>query len=260
MRVSIELVPRNVEGLGRELEAILSKLPGTDLVNIPDLMRFELRSWEACAHAKGYVTHAIPHLRAIDIDLKKPLQIAPFLETHKIHEVLVVTGDAPADMSRTVYDSSATDVIRKVREELPGVKVYAALDPYRQSFTKERDYALQKLHAGANGFFTQPFFDLRLMGIYAELLPQIDIFWGVTSVTSERSLSYWKNRNRAVFPKGFEPSLEWSRAFAREALAFVRERDDNIYFMPIRTSAVAYLEGILAPTTATLEETSEVAA
>ncbi len=181
----------------------------------------------------------------MDVDLKVPLKQGPYLRSHDIREVLVVTGDAPVDMSYKVYGSSAIDVIKKMRLELPEVKIYAALDPYRQSFVAERDYALQKLEAGATGLFTQPFFDVRLMEVYADLLAGIEVFWGVTSVTSPRSARYWKTRNKVFFPASFEPTLAWNRALAREALSFVRERDANIYFMPIRTDVKSYLEGIL---------------
>ena len=123
--------------------------------------------------------------------------------------------------------------------------MYAALDPYRQSFVREIAYAKEKLEAGAVGLFSQPFFDLRLLSIYAELLEGADVYWGVTTVTTERSHSYWRSRNKAVFPAGFEPTLKWSRAFAKEAVQFAKSHDQSLYFMPIRTSAKDFLEGIL---------------
>ena len=245
MNISIELVPRTLCKLEQELEAVTHHFPQIDTVNIPDLLRFEMRSWQACACAKRFMPRAIPHLRAIDIDLSKPLAIAPFLEANQLQEVLVVAGDAPADMSRTVYDTSSVQLIRKLRRELPEVTVYAALDPYRQNFAGELSYAEAKLEAGASGFFTQPFFDLRLLEMYAELLRGVPVYWGVTTVTSESSLSYWRNRNKAVFPKGFEPNLAWCRSFARDALELAEQRDMNLYFMPIRASAVSFLKDVL---------------
>jgi methylenetetrahydrofolate reductase (NADPH) len=206
MRISVELVPRSVESLLEQLEQVTNYCPSADTINIPDVLRFELRSWQGCARAKDLFEHAIPHLRAMDVDLKAPLALGPFLRAHDIHEVLVVTGDAPVDMSHKVYGSSAIDLIKKLRVELPEVKIYAALDPYRQSFLAERDYALKKLEAGASGLFTQPFFDVRLMEVYADLLPGIEVFWGVTSVTSRRSARYWQTRNKVFFPRSNRPS------------------------------------------------------
>jgi methylenetetrahydrofolate reductase (NADPH) len=245
VRISVELVPRGETSLLSELELIRARLPRVDTINIPDVLRFPLRSWQGCEVARRYYASAIPHLRAIDIDLDRPLPMAELLRQGGISEVLVVTGDAPADMSRVVYPSSSTDVIKKVKRELPGMTVYAALDPYRQSFRAERDYALRKLEVGADGLFTQPFFDLRLMVVWAELLPDAPVFWGFTSVTTQRSLSYWKTRNGAVFPADFEPSLAWNRALAARALRFAEERNAHLYFMPIRTGVLDYLEGVL---------------
>lgn len=245
MRISVELVPRDEPSLLRELELVRGGLPRVDTVNIPDVLRFALRSWQGCALARRYYPSAIPHLRAIDIDPERPLPMAELLERSGIAEVLVVTGDAPADMSRVVYPSSSISVIKKVKLELPGVKVYAALDPYRQSFRAERDYVMRKLEAGADGLFTQPFFDLRLMEVWAELLPPVPVFWGVTSVTTERSLSYWRTRNSAVFPSDFTPDLAWNRRLAAQALDFAKGRGTNLYFMPIRTGVLDYLGGLL---------------
>ena len=44
-----------------------------------------------------------------------------------------------------------------------------------------------------------------------------------------------------MFPAAFAPTLEWSRRFAGEALAWARERGANLYFMPIRVDAVDWL-------------------
>ena len=245
MRISIELVPRSAASLEEQLRETVDAFPGIDTVNLPDIVRFPLRSWEGCDRARSYVAHAIPHLRAIDVDLERPLEAGRWLGDGGLNEVLVIAGDLPSDMSRPVYGSSPVQVIRKVKREHPGVKVYAALDPYRQGFAREREYALQKLEAGAEGLFTQPFFDLRLLEVWADLMAEIPVFWGFTSVVGERSARYWQTRNGAVFPGGFEPSLRWSRRLAREAVRFARERDASIYFMPIRVGPRAYLEGIL---------------
>ena len=53
-------------------------------------------------------------------------------------------------------------------------------------------------------------------------------------------------KNNVVFPKGFEPTLEWSIDFGRQVKKFAQERGDNLYLMPIRGNVQAYLEGIMA--------------
>ncbi|WP_425147182.1 methylenetetrahydrofolate reductase [Deinococcus sp.] len=244
-RISIELVPRSRSALQTELLELRSQIHNVQTVNIPDLLRYKIRSWEGCALALEHVPQAIPHIRAIDIDPRSPLPMAEFLTQHGIGEVLVIEGDPPADMNHRTYAVTSLEIIRKFRRELPDVRVWAGLDQYRQSFARERDYAEAKLEAGAVGLFTQPFFDLRMLEIWAELLPTQEVFWGATSVTTERSLSYWQNRNKAVLPKNFELTLEANRTFARSLLTFARQAGGHAYFMPIRESAADYLNGVL---------------
>lgn len=244
MRVSVELVPRDPESLERQLEQARA-FDAVDTINVPDLARFELRSWEACGLACGRFASAIPHLRATDIDLAAPLPFLGALRTHGLREVLVIAGDAAPDLERPVFGSSSVEVIRKLRAEAPELRVWAGFDPYRQGFADELAYAERKLEAGACGFFTQPFFDLRLLRVVAELLEGLEVFWGVTTVTSERTRRYWTARNRAVFPAGFDESLEGNRRFARAALEAVAGLGGHIYFMPIRAGVRTYLEGVL---------------
>lgn len=246
-RISVELVARSPEALTGELNVLLEHFPFVDTVNIPDLTRFPYRSHHACKLSQTRVRRAIPHLRAVGTNLKDLDTLLRFLDEAELHEVLVVQGDLPADMSQPSYPTTSTQLIRAIKTALPHVSVYAALDPYRNSLKRERDYALEKLDAGASGLFTQPFFDTRLMRVYLELLPNVPLYWGVTTITSARSLGYWQNRNQAVFPDGFEPTLAWSRTFAKEALTFAQETRTNLYFMPIKADVRAFLEGILTP-------------
>ncbi len=246
-RISIELVARNAEALRRELDTLSEHFPFIDTVNIPDLTRFSFRSHHACRVSQERIRRAIPHLRAVSTNLKDLNPLLSFLDEAELHEVLVVSGDAPADMSQPSYPTSSVQLVRAIKAALPHVQVYAALDPYRHSLMRERDYAFEKLDAGASGLFTQPFFDVRLMQVYRELLPDVNIYWGATTVTSKRSLGYWQNRNHAVFPAHFEPTLAWSRAFAAQALTFAKETGTNLYFMPIKDDVRAFLEGILTP-------------
>lgn len=246
MRISVELIPRSEEDLARQLDEV-ADFGSVDTVNLPDITRFRLRSWTACRGVTERGLRGIPHLRAIDVAPDRPLAFADTVERLGLDEVLVVAGDAPADMSRPVYATTSEMLIRRIKRELPGLRVYAALDPYRQSFVAERDYLLRKIDAGADGVFTQPFFDPRLMAIWSDLLAELEttVFWGATSVTNARSARYWTTRNRAVLPATFVPTLDHSREVAASVLAHARERGDHVYFMPIRASSQAYLGGLL---------------
>lgn len=244
-QISIELVPRSSEELTEELKQLRHHFPDIDTINIPDLLKFSLRSWDACILAKSFYPHAIPHLRAIDFDLSKPFPLVDSFEQNGIESVLVIAGDQPQDMSRRVFRTSSVELIRAIKKQMPKLKVYAGIDPYRSGIKTELDYVGRKMEAGADGFFTQPFFDLRLMEIYHDLLAGIEIFWGVSPVMTLRSKDYWDNLNNAIFPPDFEPTLEWNRRFARQALEFAQKTDSNLYFMPIRIDPVEYLSGIL---------------
>ena len=161
-RISVELVPRSEETLREELQLLKNIIPDIDLINVPDLLRCDIRSWQGAALAAEYFPAAMPHIRAIDIDIAQPLPMKDYLREHKIREVLVIEGDPPQDMMHTVYPTVSTDVIRKFREEMPEIKVYAGIDQYRGSMRQEQYRIRRKLQAGASGFFTQPFFDQRI--------------------------------------------------------------------------------------------------
>ena len=245
MRISIELTPRDSDSLVCDLRAIREKLPAADTINIPDLLRFSVRSWEGCGIARAFFGRAVPHIRAMDVDPHAPLAMLACLRKHGIKEVLVVSGDKPQEMSHKVYPTRNLDIIAKFKHEAPDLTIYATLDPYRQSVSGERDLLRAKRDAGADGFFTQPVFDLRLMEIYAELAEPERIFWGASPVLSERSMNYWETKNRVVFPSGFEPTMEWNRRQAAKVFAKAKELGSSVYFMPIKTNVCEYLEGVI---------------
>lgn len=244
-RISVELIPRTEEGLTGDLDLVKSKIPNIDIINIPDLLRFEIRSWQGAALAQNYYPAVMPHIRAIDINLDEPLPMRADLRRNGITEVLVIEGDPPQDMTYKFYPTVTTDVITKFRQEMPEVKVYAGIDQYRGSMRQEMYRIRRKLQAGAVGFFTQPFFDMRYLEIYADMLEGQNVYWGVTPVLSERSQSYWELKNNVIFPRGFAPTLEWSIEFSKKVKDFAINRGDNLYLMPIKSNLEEYLAGVL---------------
>lgn len=246
-KVSVELIPRSVEELEAEFAQLKPFIGQVDAVNIPDLLRFDLRSWQGAALGKGHYTQSIPHIRAMDIDLNKPLPMIDEMRKAGIKKVLVIQGDVPQDMMHTIYPTESVDVIWKFRKEMPEVKVYAGIDQYRSNMREEEYRIRRKLQAGATGFFTQPFFDMRFLEMYAEMLEGTEVYWGVSPVASDRSRSYWEMKNQVVFPKDFEPTKAWSIAFASKVLDFAARHDSNVYFMPIRMNIADYVGGALAP-------------
>ena len=243
--ISIELVPRSKEALRAEIDFIEQELSSVGMVNVPDLLRFDLRSWDACELARQRVPRAVPHLRAMDFSLEDAAQIANLLADKGLNEVLVVRGDPPQNPHRPIHPTSSAALIRALKGANPQLKVYGGFDPYCRGMRDELDRAQEKLSAGADALFTQPIFDLRFMDICAELLNDAVIFWGVSPVLSVKSRNYWEVKNRAFFPNDFELSLAWNRTFAARCLEWAEQRKTNLYFMPIRVDLKDYLSGLL---------------
>jgi methylenetetrahydrofolate reductase (NADPH) len=256
MIVSLEAVPRSREALiSGAAEA--ANFPAISLINVPDLLRFSIRSWEACGilaatggkEPAGQRPALMPHLRAADFDLRVPFPHTEYFRSLGINQVLVIAGDPPAPgipAPRQTYPTETVPFIKKLKAEMPELRIHAAFDPYRTNIRYELDYLAAKEDAGAEGFFSQPFFDLRLLEIYAEYLTGKQVFWGVSPVLSQANRNYWESRNRAVFPKSFRADLFWNVDFGRRVLEFCNANGFNLYLMPIKIDLAAYLSGVLA--------------
>jgi methylenetetrahydrofolate reductase (NADPH) len=246
MRISVELVPRGEAELMADAAIVREALPQANAFNIPDLMRFPLRSWDACALTSRILPFSIPHVRAIDIPPGDDLPVADSIVKAGLSEVLVIKGDAPHDMTHRTYPNTSEDIIRRFKRRYPSLRVYAGFDPYRQGFRDELDAISRKLDAGADGFFTQPLFDLRLLEMCADMLRDQCVFWGIAPVLGERSRAYWETANRVVFPADFATTMDWNRSFASRAIERVRGLGGNVYLMPIRVNLSTYLQGLLS--------------
>jgi methylenetetrahydrofolate reductase (NADPH) len=267
MIVSLEAVPRNRETL-IAAAVMAAKFSSISLINIPDLIRFSLRSWEACAILREELPDVagaapsvaglglIPHIRAIDFDMAAPFPYTGYFRSWGINKVLVIAGDppnpktspgktgVPPGQARRIYPTETVPFIRKLRVEMPELEVYAAFDPYRSNIRYELDYLKEKEEAGAAGFMSQPFFDLRLLEIYAEYLEGKNVFWGLSPALSESNRKYWESRNRAIFPRNFRPDMYWNVDFGRRVLYFCETNHFNLYLMPIKIDLAFYLQGL----------------
>ena len=245
MRISVELIPRGAAEVQADAHTVRAVMPAATAFNIPDLMRFPLRSWEACALTRLILPASIPHIRAIDIPPGDELAVGDAIMAAGLLEVLVIKGDPPSDLSRRAYPNTSEGIIRRFKRHYPGLKVHAAFDPYRQGFRAELAEIEQKLDAGADGFFTQPIFDLRLLEMSAEMLRGQCVFWGIAPVLGARSQAYWETTNRVVFPAGFVPNFEWNQVFAQAAIERIRSFAGNVYFMPIKVDLARYLGSLV---------------
>ena len=243
MRVSVELVPRSEDALFDDVAVVQKVLPQVGLLNIPDLIRFDLRSDAAAAQVnRRSGMDVIPHIRAIDIAPGAPL---PGADRPELKSVLVVAGDPlPAGSDRASYPNTSAEIIARYRKEAPHLDVYAVFDPYRRAPWLELEDIARKKDAGAYGFFTQPLFDLHMLQLSMDWLRDDTVFWGVSPVLGERSRRYWERVNHVVFPKDYDDTLEGNVHLARQMLTLVREKNDNAYLMPLKVDLASYLGGL----------------
>ncbi|MDR2211226.1 MAG: methylenetetrahydrofolate reductase [Spirochaetaceae bacterium] len=259
MDISLELIPRSVSSLKEDF--LLCRSWGAiNYINIPDLTRFPIRSWEACASfpPDADTPALMPHLRARDFSPEEPFPLVEHFRAGRIRQVLVIAGDPPKEREKnpaedffpsalsrgSKKESATTGFIKKLKTEMPELEIYAAFDPYRTNIRYELDYLEAKKEAGAAGFFSQPFFDLRLLEIYAEYLEGRRVFWGVAPVLTTGSRLYWESRNRAVFPRSFRADLSWNVEFAAQVIDFCGRSNFNLYLMPIKLDLKTYLQEI----------------
>jgi hypothetical protein len=98
-------------------------------LNIPDLYRFSMRSWQACLVTARHFPRSVPHVRAMDIPLRGTSFVLEALEASGLPEVLVVRGDPPRDLTHNVFPTPTVEAIRRIKRELPSLKVYAEPTP-----------------------------------------------------------------------------------------------------------------------------------
>ena len=243
MNISFEIVPRSLVAF-EEQYAFVQKLDkGINFINVPDIQRFDTRSWELATRIDRNQYRFIPHFRAIDFKLENG-DLYRIIEEYQLDSVLLVTGDPPEGLKRAFYNTDIIDLIRAVRQRFPKLNLYAGFDPHRQGLQDECEYTQRKADAGATGFFSQPFYDHRLIDIYVEHMEGVETFIGISPITSQASKNYWEVKNKVKFPKNFRPDYAWNIEFANQVMASATANNWNVYFMPIRIDLNKYFEGI----------------
>lgn len=242
--VALELVPRSLDGILSEAQENLAKFPWISSVNVPEIMSVPIKSFEATRKLLAHKICATPHFRMIDRNLFELMQILETLVGEGLERVLLIGGDTPDYPAFRSSGLSTILAIREVRRAFPKLKIYAGIDPYRQSFRKELDYAFHKREAGCDGFFTQPFFSVGMLELWLEQLPDAELWFGIAPVYSDKSRVYWERRNRVVFPPNFSYDVERNASLARKLLTTIAECGQRAYLMPVRVSPSAYLAGL----------------
>lgn len=245
MNISFEIVPRSLEAFDEQYAFVRALNKGINIINVPDIQRFDTRSWELATRIDRQQYRFIPHFRAIDFKIESG-ELFRIIENYELDSVLLVSGDPPEGLKRAYYKTDVVDLIRAVRLRFPDMKIYAGFDPHRSGVQDECNYILRKVDAGAMGLFSQPFYDSRMIEIYAEHLQGLESYIGLSPITTKASMNYWEVKNKVKFPRNFRSDYDWNVAFANNTIAFAAANGLNVYFMPIRIDLHKYFERINA--------------
>jgi methylenetetrahydrofolate reductase (NADPH) len=216
---------------------------GINTINVPDIQRFDSRSWELATRVDRSQYRFVPHFRAIDFKIGSG-DLFRIIDDYQLDSVLLVTGDPPEGLKRAYYNTDVVDLIRAVRQRYPALNIYAGFDPHRSGVQDECDYIQRKVEAGAGGFFSQPFYDSRMIEIYAEQMQGLETYIGISPITTKASMNYWEVKNKVKFPKNFQPDYQWNVDFAHQVMALAAANDLHVYFMPIRIDLERYFQQI----------------
>jgi len=245
MQIALELVPKDLNSLLDSSKKHIANFPKISAINIPEIRSVEIKSFEASEHLLKNNVVAIPHFRLIDRTLGELESLIEKLIPLGLKQTLLISGDPPIDMPNFVPSGvRAPEAIKYIKNKFPQLGVYAGQDPYRQSFRKELDYCKEKLDAGADGFFTQPFFCEGLLAQWFEHLPETEMWIGLCPVTGQSSRTYWETVNQVVFPPNFRFDLEGNCIMGRRILTLVEAAKKDAYLMPITISAEKYLNAL----------------
>jgi methylenetetrahydrofolate reductase (NADPH) len=243
MNISFEIVPRSLEAFDQQYSFVQQLDAGINTINVPDIQRFDSRSWELATRVDRSQYRFVPHFRAIDFKIGSG-DLFRIIDDYQLDSVLLVTGDPPEGLKRAYYNTDVVDLIRAVRQRYPALNIYAGFDPHRSGVQDECDYIQRKVEAGAGGFFSQPFYDSRMIEIYAEQMQGLETYIGISPITTKASMNYWEVKNKVKFPKNFQPDYQWNVDFAHQVMALAAANDLHVYFMPIRIDLERYFQQI----------------
>jgi methylenetetrahydrofolate reductase (NADPH) len=171
------------------------------------------------------------------------------IEDNELEHVLLVSGDPPEGIKRAFYNTNVIDLIRSVKQKFPDITVHAGFDPHRSGIQEEYQYIQRKIEAGASSFFSQPFYDVRIVEIYADLMKGLDVetYIGLSPITTQSSMNYWSLKNKVQFSTAFKADYEWNIDFSNRVIALGKEMAFNIYFMPIKINLADYFGKLNLP-------------
>lgn len=243
MNISFEIVPRSLDAFDEQYAFVETLGSAINIINVPDIQRFDTRSWQVASRIDRSRYQFIPHFRAIDFKIESG-ELFRIIEDYELDRLLLVSGDPPEGLKRAYYNTDVVDLIRAVHHRFPAIRIYAGFDPHRNGVQDECDYIHRKADAGARGFFSQPFYDARMIEIYSEQMENLETYVGISPITTKSSKNYWEVKNKVKFPKGFSPDYEWNVDFANHVIAAAKLNGLNVYFMPIRIDLQRYFAAL----------------
>ena len=246
MKFSFEIVPRSLPAFTEQYCFLQTLGAAINVINVPDIQRFAIRSWEIGKQIDADMYQFVPHFRAIDFKIDGS-DLFRIIEEHALKQILLVSGDPPEGIRREFHNTDVVDLIRVVKQRFPSLKIFAGFDPHRQGLQAECDYIQRKVDAGAEGFFSQPFYDSRMIDIYIDHMQGLDTYIGLSPITSLSSMNYWQVKNKVKFPREFRPDYAWNIEFANRTIETACAAGLNIYFMPIKIDLEQYFSRLNFP-------------
>ena len=242
--IFLELVPRNTDNLLSIASSALEKHSQITGINIPDIKRIDIRSYDAVEFLLQHNITALPHIRAQDMSIETHLRTIEKLINKGLKQVLIITGDPIKSQSIPAFNTTTLELVSALKKRFSSLIVYCGIDAYRQEESIELDYADKKLQAGADGFFSQPFFDIHLAESYLKRFKSCEFFVGIAPVTKQSSYDYWVSVNKVSFPSEFQLDLAYNCNLAKRLIDLANSYNQHSYLMPIKTPVASYLEGI----------------
>ena len=244
--IALELVPNSYEGLEKDSLLATKGYSLIRSINIPEMRSKLIKGDNAANHLLQQGIDCVPHFRTIDRTQEQlEALIAPLIPLG-LTKVLLISGDPINDPSFKHSGVTPVTATPLLKAKFPGLKVYAGFDPYRQGFRAELNYCKEKLDAGVDGFFTQPFFCPHLLEAWLEQLVHTEVWVGVSPVTTASFKTYWENTNKVVFPPDFRIDLQSNCQNERSLLEIAAKFGQKAYLMPITVSTAEYLPVLFA--------------
>ena len=131
----LELVPHSL----KELEETAIKATqefGIDGINIPDVNRIKIRSYEGSEHLLNHNIATVPHIKSIADTLTNTVNQVEKLVHLGLKKVLIVSGDPPQSINIKPYDPPPIQVIEALKKKIPIVRYLWSLRPLQTIISK----------------------------------------------------------------------------------------------------------------------------